>query len=213
MKRFLTTTVAIALCASMMAACSNGAAETTATSASESETQTEATTTTTTAATSASTSMPEGIGGPGEDMPSDTQQDEPEDDDPMGKTGQHNLPLKDRLDDAKYAVEVAMQTYLQETYGDKVFDARIYVKKILNYNEEQDAGLTDLGIDKLAFEVEYELKPASSATEDDINSMLAGNGEYDKETGWINGKYGCGILEPNKSGDPEYVIKRLSTAF
>ena len=208
MKKVLTTTVALALAASMLVSCSNGTAETTATTASE--TTTEATTTTT--ETSETTTEPEGIGGPAPDETGDSESEESVNEDPMGD-GQHHLPLKDRYDDAVYAIEVAMQYYLAEAYGDKVFDARFNVKKILSYDEEQAAGLTDLGVDKLAFEIEYELKPKADATQDDINAMLAGNGEYDEESGWINGKYGCGILEPNKSGEPEYIIKDLGTGF
>lgn len=229
MKKVLITTVALALAASMLASCSNGTADTTATTFSE--TTTEATTT---AETSETTTEPEGIGGPVNDETGDSESEGSVNDDPMsdGKhhlpsedmieesvnddpmsDGQHHLPLKDRYDDAVHAIEAAMQYYLEETYGDKVYDARFNVKKILSYDEEQAAGLMDLGVDKLAFEIEYELKPKADASQDDINALLAGNGEYDKESGWISGKSGCGVLEPNKSGKPEYVIKDLGTGF
>ncbi|MBP5654309.1 MAG: hypothetical protein J6X33_02225 [Clostridiales bacterium] len=204
MKRFTAITVALVLCAAMLAGCAQGegdkaqtvpttttAAETTTEASTEasSEETTEASTEETTEATTESV-----------------------DDDPMAD-GKHHLPLKDREDDARYAVEVAMQLYLQETYGDKVADARIYVEKIYSYEDEQKAHLEDMDIDKTAFQVTYDLLPAGG-TEENIAALLVGNGEYNEKTGWVEGKVGFGILEPNPKGDePEYIITEMSTAF
>ena len=53
-----------------------------------------------------------------------------------------------------------MQKLLEEAYGDKVNDARIYVEKIYTAEDEQaDEALKtyNLGPDEVAFEVKYEL--------------------------------------------------------
>ena len=41
-------------------------------------------------------------------------------------------------EDAKYEIEVAMQYLLEEAYGEKVNDARIYVDKIYSADDEQE---------------------------------------------------------------------------
>ena len=128
-------------------------------------------------------------------------------------TAGSNMPLKDNHDEAVYQIEVAMQYLLEEMYGDKVNDARIYVEKIYSGEEEKQDPLKayNLTIDELAFEVKYELHPAEGV---DINELTAATGEYDKESGWIKEKYGVGILRPNPQGDePKYVITDFGTGF
>ena len=217
MKRFTMITVALVLCAAMMAGCAQGAADkaqtvattTEATTEASMEASTEASSEETTEASSEDTA--EASSEATEEAASETTA-ESVDDDPMSG-GQHNLPLKDRVDDAIYAVEVAMQFYLRETYGDKVADARINVEKIYSYEDEQNAHLEDMDVDKTAFQVTYDLLPAGGS-EENIAALLVGNGEYNEEIGWVEGKVGFGILEPNKEGDnPEYVITSMSTAF
>ena len=135
----------------------------------------------------------------------------------MPKTAQSgsagsNIPLKDNEEEAKYQIKVAMQYLLEEAYGDKIFDARIYVEKIYTAEEEKEEPLKSLniGIDDVAFEVKYEIKPVDGV---DINEFLAATGEYDEETGWVKEKYNVGILRKNEKGEPEYKITDFGTGW
>ena len=103
--------------------------------------------------------------------------------------------------------------FLEEAYGDKVTDARIYVEKVYTAEEEQsDELLSSLGLgpDEYAFEVKYELRPAEGV---DPIEMTAGTGEFDEASGWVVEKYNVGVLRPNDSGEPAYVITDFGTGF
>ena len=116
-------------------------------------------------------------------------------------------------EDAKYQIEVAMQYLLEETYGEKVDDARIYVEKIYSADDEAEMELLsdyELGADDYAFEVKYELHPAEGV---DPIELTAATGQLDEESGWIIDKYNVGILRPNEAGEPAYVIDSFGTAF
>lgn len=128
-------------------------------------------------------------------------------------TAGSNMPLKDNPKEAEYQIQVAMQYLLQETYGDKVNDARIYVEKIYTVEEEKEISelaSRNLGPNEVAFEVKYELHPAEGV---DVNEFLAGTGDYDKESGWIVEKYNVGILRPTESGEQKYEITDFGTGF
>ena len=133
---------------------------------------------------------------------------------PEEGTAGSNIPIKDNADEAKYQIEVAMQYLLEETYGDKVNDGRIYVEKIYTAEDEAEVPvLKDMNLspDEVAFEVRYELHPAEGV---DVNELLVANGEFDKESGWVIDKYGVGILRPNPNGnEPAYVITDFGTGF
>jgi len=121
--------------------------------------------------------------------------------------------IKDNPEEAEYQIKVAMQYQLEEAFGDKVNDARIYVEKVYTAEEEQADELLksyNLGPDEVAFEVRYELHPAEGT---DANELTAGTGVYDEESGWVVEKYNVGILRPNPDGDPAYVITDFGTAF
>ena len=116
-------------------------------------------------------------------------------------------------EDAKHEIEVAMQYLLEETYGEKVADARIYVEKVYSADDEKERELLqeyDLSADEYAFEVKYELLPAEGV---DPIEFTPGNGEIDEESGWVVGKYNVGVLRPNEAGEPAYVIDCFGTAF
>ena len=115
--------------------------------------------------------------------------------------------------DAEYEIQMAMQYQLEEMFGEKVVDARIYVEKVYTAEEEQADELLKsyhLGPDEYAFQVKYELKPAEGV---DPIEMTAGTGEYDQESGWVVEKYNIGILRPNQGGVPAYVITDFGTGF
>ena len=128
-------------------------------------------------------------------------------------TAGSNIPLKDNLEEAKYQIEVAMQYQLEQMYGDKINDARIYVEKVYNAEEEKEGALKDynLGPNEVAFQVKYEVHPAEGV---DVNELLAATGTFDEASGWVTEKYGVGILRPNsEASDPKYIITDFGTGF
>ena len=145
---------------------------------------------------------------------SDQEQEASETDVPKSEqtgTAGSNIPLKDNPEEAKYQIEVAMQKLLEESYGDKVTDARIYVEKIYTAEDEQaDEALKEynLGPDEVAFEVRYELHPAEGV---DVNELMAATGEYDEESGWVIEKYNLGVLRPTEDGS--YTITDFGTGW
>lgn len=126
-------------------------------------------------------------------------------------TAGSNIPLKDNPEEAKYQIEVAMQKLLEEGYGDKVNDARIYVERIYTAEDEQaiePLKSMNLGADEVAFEVKYELHPAEGV---DVNELTAATGKYDEASGWVTEKYNVGVLRPDSDGS--YTITDFGTAF
>ena len=116
-------------------------------------------------------------------------------------------------EEAEQQIQVAMQYLLEEAFGDKVNDARVYVEKIYTAEEEQADELLsslNLGPDEYAFEVKYELHPAEGA---DPIELTAATGEIDEESGWVVDKYNVGVLRPNTDGEPEYIITDFGTSF
>lgn len=141
-------------------------------------------------------------------------QEEPEAEVPKSEqtgTAGSNIPLKDNQEEAEYQITAAMQSLLEEAYGDKINDARIYVEKIYTTEDEQAVEVLkdyNLGPDEVAFEVRYELQPAEGT---DVNELLVANGEYDEESGWVIEKYSVGVLRP--AGDGSYTITDFGTGW
>ena len=107
-----------------------------------------------------------------------------------------------------------MQYLLEETYGDEVVDARIYVQKVYTAEDEQEIEALkqmNLGPDEVAFEVKYELKIAEGV--EDKMKFTAATGEYDEESGWVKEKYNLGVLRPNDSGEQKYKITDFGTGW
>ena len=126
-------------------------------------------------------------------------------------TAGSNIPLKDNTEEAEKQIMIAMQDLLDEAYGDKIDEAKIEVEKIYTAEEEQEnEALKDynLGPDEVAFEVRYDLHPAEGA---DMNELMAANGEYDEERGWIVDKFNLGILR--KAEDGSYTITDYGTGW
>ncbi|MBR2547525.1 MAG: hypothetical protein IKF07_04965 [Eubacterium sp.] len=126
-------------------------------------------------------------------------------------TAGSNIPLKDNQEEAEKQIEIAMQELIEEAYGDKVDDSKIYIEKIYTAEDEQaDEGLKtyDLGPDEVAFEVRYDLHPAEGT---DVNELMAATGEYDEASGWVKDKFNLGVLRPN--GDGTYKITDFGTGW
>ena len=116
-------------------------------------------------------------------------------------------------EEAEHEIEAAMQYLLEDVYGDKITDARIYVEKVYMTEDEQKDELVkslELGPDEYAFSVKYEMLPAEGV---DPIEMTAATGIYDEESGWILEKYNVGVLRPNEEGEPAYVITDFGTGF
>lgn len=121
------------------------------------------------------------------------------------------IPLKDNITEAKRQVEIAMKELIKEAYGDKVVDSRINEIKIYNTSEEEATEVLremNLGPNEVAFEVEYDLKPAEGV---DWFELSAATGNYDEETGWVVEKSNLGILVPNEDGT--YKITHFGTGW
>ena len=118
--------------------------------------------------------------------------------------------LKNDEDKANYEIQIAMQKFISEAYGDDVMDVYTVVEKIYSADEEQEIEALkeyNLGPNEVAFEVSYSLNPAEGA---DIQKLTATDGEYEKETGRIVDKHGLGILRPD--GD-SYKITNFGTGW
>lgn len=126
-----------------------------------------------------------------------------------GKTAEKKMSREE----AEQQILTAMQYYLEQAYGDKVVDARIYVEKVYMAEDEKNDELVKtlkLGEDEYAFQVRYELLPAEGV---DVNEFMAGTGMLDESSGWIVEKYNVGVLRPNQGGEPAYVITDFGTGF
>ena len=112
---------------------------------------------------------------------------------------------------AKYQIEVAMQNYLNEGLGDKITNSRFNVTNIITPTEAKkipELRDTKFGKNEVAFEVNYQLKPADGV---DYNELTAANGRYDEQLEWIVEKHGVGILRNN--GDGTYKIENFGTGW
>ena len=128
-------------------------------------------------------------------------------------TAGSNIPLKDNMEEAEYQIKVAMQYLFEDTYGDKVFDARIYIDKIYSAEDEEEIDVLkqmNLGPNEVAFEVKFELKPSPGA---DITELTIPDGEYDEETEWVTGLHRVGVLRPNESSEQKYKITDYGTGW
>ena len=143
-----------------------------------------------------------------------SSQDTPETDVPKSEetgTAGSNIPLKDNAEEAETQIIVAMQTLLEEAYGDKIDDVKINVEKIYTVEDEQATEVLkdyNLGPDEVAFEVRYDLHPTEGV---DVNELMAATGEYDEESGWVKDKFNLGILRPTEDGS--YTITDFGTGW
>ena len=143
-----------------------------------------------------------------------SSQDTPETDVPKSEetgTAGSNIPLKDNAEEAETQIIAAMQTLLEEAYGDKIDDVKINVEKIYTVEDEQATEVLkdyNLGPDEVAFEVRYDLHPTEGV---DVNELMAATGEYDEESGWVKDKFNLGILRPTEDGS--YTITDFGTGW
>lgn len=129
-------------------------------------------------------------------------------------TAGSGMPLKDVEEEARQEIASALSRWIDEAYGEKVEESVVNVTKVYSAEDEAEVPALaemNLGIDKVAFEAEFELKPANSG---DIIELTIPNGEYDEESNWVIGRSILGILIPNPSGDtPKYVLDNLGTGW
>ena len=131
-------------------------------------------------------------------------------------TAGSRMPLKDNLTEAEKQIKIVLLSMFEEIYGDEITDARIEVEKMYDFTEEQEIEPLremELGMNDLAFEVRYDLKPAEGA---DVNLLSIPNGEYDEASGWVVNNTRIGVLryDPNAGkGNPKYVITDFGTGW
>ncbi len=131
-------------------------------------------------------------------------------------TAGSRMPLKDNLTEAEKQIKNVLLSMFEEIYGDEITDARIEVEKMYDFTEEQEIEPLremELGMNDLAFEVRYDLKPAEGA---DINLLSIPNGEYDETSGWVVNNTRIGVLryDPDAGkGNPKYVITDFGTGW
>ena len=126
------------------------------------------------------------------------------------KNEKSNTPLKEDKEEAEEQINIAMEDLLAEIYGDSVVAAKINVTKIYTAEEEQEFDALkqmNLGENEVAFELNYELKPAEGA---DIFKLTVPDGVYDEKTGWVTEIYRLGVLRPDGDG---YIITDFGTGW
>ncbi|MBR1736169.1 MAG: hypothetical protein IJ736_04010, partial [Firmicutes bacterium] len=126
------------------------------------------------------------------------------------KEEKSNTHLKEDKEEAEKQIKIAMQGLLEEIYGDSIVETNINVTKIYTAEEEQEFDVIkemNLGENEVAFELNYELKPAESA---DIFKLTVPDGVYDEKTGWVTEIYRLGVLRPE--GDA-YTVTDFGTGW
>ena len=119
--------------------------------------------------------------------------------------------IKENHEAAKYQIEIALQDYFKDIYGDKITNSRFNVTKIYTTKEEKQEPIKSLKLGKrdVAFEVTYQIQPADKINPDEL---ITTDGEYDKELGWIKNINRIGILKYNDK-NKSYSIKNFGTGW
>lgn len=120
--------------------------------------------------------------------------------------------VKENKAAAKYQIEMALQNYFKDTYGDKITNSRFNVTKIYSKEEEKDNETLksmNLGDDRIAFEVTYQLEPKDYTV---ISELTIPNGEYNDSLGWVTNIKRVGILYYYKDIN-YYYIESFGTMF
>ena len=128
-------------------------------------------------------------------------------------TAGSNIPLKDDVTKAQEEIVIATKAWIAEAFGDNAEDSTIYVQKTYTAEEEQEIeGLKALNLtpDEVAFELNFELKPAEGA---DINLLTATDGYLDAESGWVKDKFILGVLRPSEDAESGYMITNVGTGW
>ena len=113
--------------------------------------------------------------------------------------------------DVEDKIEHALFKKLDEAYGKKYESAKIYVEKTYTVNDvKSHPELSSLNLteDDVAFEANINIQPAEG-----VNPMefTIPNGEYNKDSGWVNDVSRLGVLRKSASG--EYEITDFGTGW
>ena len=110
-------------------------------------------------------------------------------------------------------IEHALFTLFKEQYGDKMDSAKIVVDKVYSSEEAKTTpGVSSLNLkeDEYAFEVTIDFLPTEGT---DPNIFTIPNGEYNKDSGWVNNCTRVGVLRPNTEGSEEYKVTDFGTGW
>lgn len=98
---------------------------------------------------------------------------------------------------------------LKEAFENKIEDVKFTKVKIYSVQEKRENEfLKDLPEDAIAFEVNYEIKPAEGV---DPIIFTAATGDFDESTGWVTEKSNVGTLIKDENG--EYKLENFGTGF
>lgn len=117
------------------------------------------------------------------------------------------IPLRDKEEEARNKIETALPKYFDISYNGKIEET--VINEIEVYSTEETAQIElirDLGMNEVAFRVDYDVKPVSG---EELIAYTAGTGEESGD--WVRNKSNVGILSPNASGD--YEITSFGTGF
>lgn len=99
------------------------------------------------------------------------------------------------LEDVEAEIEAATKRYFDMVYGDKISEVKASNIKVYEGEERENIlEIVDLTENDYAFEIDYEIKPA---TENDVKDITEYAGTYDKETGTISQKQAYGVMRYN----------------
>ena len=99
------------------------------------------------------------------------------------------------LEDVEAEIEAATKRYFDMVYGDKISEVKVSNIKVYEGEERENIlEIVDLTENDYAFEIDYEIKPA---TENDVKDITEYAGTYDKETGIISQKQAYGVMRYN----------------
>ncbi len=110
-------------------------------------------------------------------------------------------------------IESALFDLLKENYGEKMSSAKIYVGKVYTPAEvEKNEAIKslNLGKDDHAFECTIYIEPAEGV---DPEIFLVPNGNYDKDSGWVQNISRLGVLRATGKEDPKYKITDYGTGW
>ena len=107
-------------------------------------------------------------------------------------------------------IEHALFKIFKENYGDKLEAAKIYVDKMYTPEEAKKEINVELKKDEIAFEASIYFLPAEGA---DTIEFTIPDGEFDEESGWVNGVHRLGILTASDDETEKYTIRNFGTGW
>lgn len=150
-----------------------------------------------------------------ESVVENTNQEQVENQADVENTNQEQTDSNNASVENERQIRDGLKKVFTEIYGTNVWGIRIEGIKVYSKEEEQSNEMIsqmNLGENDVAFEISYDIQPAKNA---DLNMLLAGNGEYDADSGWIENITRVGVLRPNEdeTAEEKYIITDFGTGW